>query len=241
MEGLGFARNCAPLFAIAQGGQALTFNGVVGIHTFTLRADPELVPEITDRSDWLEAVDRMRSPGATHADADRSVQLAQAFATRVAERATAFEDLILFGPADERAVVLARGFVTDYDAELVSISRFEGCPLALVLPPGWGRTAPVEVEYGWIPLVDSHWRATLQPSPAASLHVPLPDAPCGPLWVRVIHDRDRSGGLSPGDELCRGADGTGLFRLVGARGARSVACLASTPGEPEPTSLPEGE
>lgn len=223
VEGVGFARNCAPLFAMAQGGQAITFNGVVGIHTFTLRADPDLVPEVP-RSDWLEAVDRIRRPVSTPDEAGASRELARAFATRVAERATAFEDLILFGPRDERTPILARGFVADYDSELVSISRFEGCPLSLQLPPEWGRFAPVLVEYGWAPLSAPHWRTTLQASPAAGRLVPLPDAPCGPLWVRVVHDLDRSSVLSPGDELCRGADTTGLLHLVGTSETRVVPC-----------------
>lgn len=111
-----------------------------------------------------------------------------------------YEDVILVSAPADADAFRRRGYATDHQQGELYLGHYRGCEVTLELPQATGLRS---VEYGWWPLLDA--RRTLPPPAGGEpgrLRLPLPGAPCGASWIRVIADGVR----------CAEADQDGLLR-----------------------------
>jgi hypothetical protein len=155
-------------------------------------------------------------PGAT--SAPRGVHLAQL----AQAGAAGWEDVILWGlPGDVEAFV-ERGYEIDARRGNAALLRYRSCGLAVEVKDAEGAADPLIVQYGWAPLSEPAGVKTWPDGAAAERSIRFPEAPCGPVWVRVAWDRDRNGKPSKADRFCKGADPNGRVHALLARGGAGV-------------------
>jgi hypothetical protein len=214
VKGACFVQHFGSLLSIEQGGLPPTFQGSPALHRFSFLTTQEAGMPRTENLDWRALVASLEAlpQGPEHAASNAAQWFA--VSTRIAEHASRFEDLSIFGSRAERSGIVKRGFSSDLDTDEVFIGRFRGCPCEVVLPEDWLGRAPVIVEYGWWPLRQPSWSSILK-IPRLNRRLELPNAPCGPIWIRLVLDLDGSGTMSDGDLLCKSADRTGQVVLTG--------------------------
>ena len=226
--------NLGQLYATEQGGfPAYTFAVSPVTHHVLVRDDAaSAFPPAPDRN---FPVMLAREGGAP------DTPLRRRLLTYAAAYGPAFEDVILWGHPSDADELLARGFVADWREGGLLLAHFEGCPLALTLETTTEGVlddavdGPIEVELGWLPLSEPsrRFRAEREATAGAgpgSRRIPLPGAPCGPVWIRA---RTAGGGT------CRGADGQGRLLVPDVRAAPELLCTLE-PGLPTPLALKRG-
>ena len=142
----------------------------------------------------------------------------------------AYEDVILHGLPGDIAVLRERGYVIDFERNGLAIARFAGCPVRIELHPPPGGFPPTLVTAGWAPATNTVYSVVLAPREDSNVQsVPLPESPCGDVWIRVLFDMDRNHTASPGDRFCQDADRNGVLQArITAPGAR-IVCAAGAP------------
>jgi len=138
-----------------------------------------------------------------------------------------YEDVVLWGSPADAEPFLARGYVADVRRGGVAIMRFSPCGLdvEVAVPEPLGE--PLIVQYGWAPLPDKVEAAQWPEGasfPDATARASFPAAPCGPVWVRVAWDKDRSGKAGPRDVFCESADDKGRLWVELGREQHRVGC-----------------
>lgn len=214
LKGASFVQHFGSLLSVEQGGLPPTFQGSPALHRFSFLTTEEAGMPRTENLDWRPLVASLEElpQGPEHVASNERLWFA--VSTRIAEHASRFEDLTIFGSRAERAGIIDRGFSSDLDTDEVFIGRFRGCPCEVILPEDWLGRAPIIVEYGFWPLRQPSWSSVLDTTQLGR-HLQLPNAPCGPIWIRLVLDLDGSGAMSEGDLLCRSADPTGQLVLAG--------------------------
>ena len=128
---------------------------------------------------------------------------------------TGYQDILLISAPADADAFRRRGYVTDYQKGELFMAHYRGCDVEVSLPAIAGLDA---VEYGWWPRLDASKRERVEgiaPAADGRLHVPLPGAPCGPVWLR----------LSPSAATCQGADAEGRLRTEAPPGRpHSIRC-----------------
>ncbi len=128
---------------------------------------------------------------------------------------TACEDVLLLSEREDADRLRERGYVDDFQNGQLYLGHYKGCDAEAVLP---AAAAGQVIQFGWWPWTSTGRRVTLEgATPAADgrLHVALPGAPCGRVWLKL-----ESKGLR-----CLGADAEGVVFgdfPVGRRG--SIRC-----------------
>lgn len=208
------ANNVNLLYLIDHGGTATRlFSGASSVHAIAF-LDSRRPP----RQDYFT-----QSLAADHLSA-RDPKLRASVVTQLAANGMAFEGIhVIGGDRDVFRAFNERGYATELENDSLFIGRFEGCPSELVLPADALDGDPVFYDYGLFSrlVINDEIRAlgaTTQIPPNSPVrdglvHVALPARPCGPVWVRVFWDADRSSTFTPGDRTCENAQWEG--RLVG--------------------------
>lgn len=138
-----------------------------------------------------------------------------------------YEDVIVWSDPEDLDAFVERGYVTDVRRGRVAIMHFVPCGLDVEIETPRVTADPLLVQYGWAPLED---KAEMAVSPAGARYrsgrakLRFPWAPCGPIWVRVVWDQDRSGKAGPRDLFCEGADEQGRVQVTLRRGAADFRC-----------------
>jgi hypothetical protein len=217
--------NIGGLYAVAQGGvPPYTFLNNPTTHPFLLTEEGQKkYPEVYDPTD-------LRDPLVATDPARR-----RALMTFLAGVGASFEDLVLDGRAEDGDLLVTLGYAPDFRRGGLFMGSFKGCPVDVEVITEAPRPATVFVEYGFEPLSIALSRATLPAEKTAprgateSIGRVTPVAAlCGPTWLRVTLDLDRSRGPSRGDRYCEGADRAGRLHVMGVRGAK-VVCRMTPP------------
>jgi hypothetical protein len=222
------ANNVNLLYLVDHGGTSTRlFSGAPSVHAIAF-ANSRQPP----RPDYFT-----QSLAADHL-LTKEPRLRASVLTQLAANGMAFEGIhVVGGRHDEFRVLEERGYVPELEKGSLFIARFEGCASELVLPPGALDHEPVFYEYGLFSpvLINDEIRA-LGPSVAIPrdtpvrdglVHVPLPARPCGPIWVRVVWDADRSSTFSPGDATCVNAQWEGRVVATVEPGHFAIACAGA--------------
>lgn len=212
--------NMGALYAVEQGGiPSYTFVTNARIHPFVFSARGRArYPELYDPAD-------LRRPEIAADPAAR-----RALVTFLAAVGMPFEDVVLYGRPEDGDVLAERGYAVDFRRGGLFIGRFLGCPLTIEVRAPAPRSAAMFVEYGFDPMPRALDRRVLPPDETPggesvtklSPRIPL----CGPTWLRVTLDADRSGGPSKGDRFCEGADTKGRVHVTAKRGDTIVCRIA---------------
>lgn len=195
------------LFAVTHGGTVpYVFSGPAAMHAFVPRDTP-LVP-IPSLDDWGLS---SRDPRLVNAEA-RSALL-----TKLMVYGASYENVLFFGSnAQDRALLLDRGFVTDYAHGSFVNAHFDPCRIELVLdvhpndPPVLVRAGFGESEV---------WNAAISPLPPVGDRRPLLASLrtfCGDVWARVEWQNS--------DEHCAHADAQGHIAVHAARPLTRITC-----------------
>ena len=143
---------------------------------------------------------------------------------------SAHEDVIFFGLPADHAVMRERGFVSDFERGSVMIARFVGCPTRVRIEPPEGGLPPTLLLSGWWPDQRPTFSTTLAPRASSeAIVVPIPQSPCGQIWIRVLFDVDRDGKASPGDRTCQGANASSVVQHWVGPGTETIVCAAGDP------------
>jgi hypothetical protein len=209
------------LYALEQGGvPAYLFAGAGAIHALTWRHPPEglaMPPRPSRGHEW-----QLWEPSARADPALRSRVLAG-----MLSYGPDHEDVIFFGLPTDHVVLRERGFVSDFERGNVMIARFVGCPARVRIEPPEGGLPPTLLLTGWWPEHRPTYSTTLAARTSNEpIVVPIPQSPCGQIWIRVLFDMDRDGKSSPGDRTCRGADANAVVQHLVGPGTGTVVCTA---------------
>jgi hypothetical protein len=207
--------NLGALYAVAQGGiPPYVFTTSPRLHPFVFSPEGRArFPDLYDPADLREpklATDPMFRRG---------------FMTFLAAVGTSFEDVVVYGRAEDGDVLAERGYEPVFRRGGLFMGRFAGCPVTISVTAPSPRTAPVFVEYGFDPMPQALTRVAIREKADAGAEIQVkPEVPlCGPAWLRVTLDVDRSGGPSRGDKFCEGADAKGRVRLTAHKG-ETIRC-----------------
>jgi hypothetical protein len=168
LANIGFA------YAAEQGGAIpYLFASSPSLHPSVFRAELGGI-SVPERS-YFDALvsDEWRDPGRLHA-----------LRTSLLADGAAYQDVIIWGDRDLIALLPTRGFVVDYEDNLLALASFHGCPVEISAnaPPG----AEGLLQWGWFPLEEEAGRiatATSQEHPERQGAVIT--TPCGPTWIRL--------------------------------------------------------
>ena len=210
------------LFALQQGGvPAYLFAGAGAIHALNWQYPPQglsMPPRPSRGHEW-----QLWEPSARADPTLRSRALAYLLAFGAAH-----EDVIFFGLPADHEVMRERGFVADFERGNVMVARFVGCPTQVRIEPPESGLPPTLVLAGWWPEQRPTFSTTLAPRASNQpLTVPIPQSPCGQIWLRVLFDMDRNGEASSGDRTCQGADANAVVRHQVGPGTGTVVCVAT--------------
>lgn len=192
------------LFAVTHGGSVpYVFAGPAAVHAFVPRETP-LVP-IPPLDDWgLSNQDpRLVSPAAR-----------AALLTKLAVFGTEYENILVFGAnASDRALLLDRGYLVDFEHGSFMNAHFDPCPVEVVMDVR-PNDPPVLVRGGFEE--NELWTAKIAPiadrrAIKASLRMV-----CGDVWVRVEWQRS--------EEHCANADAHGRVALHAVHAGTHVVC-----------------
>jgi hypothetical protein len=218
-------RHAGALYSVAHGGlQPYLASGTPSVHAISVRKEAwAKMPYAPDVSHWaVVASDAFRNDAARR----RHVL------TELAAFGMAFESIVVFGarPSDI-ALFTSRGFSEEWSRGRLFIGSYRACGTEVILPAREVGSPPVLVSYGLVP-IDAPFdevrldgpRGVAPPEAPPILSIPLSGGLCGEVWVRAVWDEDRSGGLSPGDRTCRGADDAGRLRANVTRDRPRIEC-----------------
>lgn len=214
----------ATLYAIEQGGvPAYLFAGVGAIHALSYRPQPDGIPMPERPARGYEW--GLWSPAARADPTMRERALAHMLGY-----APAYDDVMLWGTEADRAILRGRGFAVDFERGGVTIAHFVGCPARVRIVPPASGLPPTLLLAGWWPDSRPTFSSTLAARASSeSFDLPLPQSPCGAVWIRVLFDMNGDGQLSAGDRLCAGADRNAVLRHTLGPGADTIVCAASEP------------
>jgi hypothetical protein len=214
--------NVGALYAVAQGGAVpYLFMGTPSVHPIgprdawwrAYRGAPPA--EVAD----LAATDRFRDDAAFR----------RGLLTRVAALGVHDDAVLLVGvPADDVQAFLRRGYLADVRTDALLLAHFRGCDARVELRSARDRVREAVVEYGLPPVAAPVARGTVALGAGSTLA--LPDRPCGPIWLRVLVDRDGSGAPSPGDEVCAEAGADGRVLATVDEASPTVSCTLAPIG-----------
>ena len=219
--------NLGDLYAVQQGGVVpYAFVDIPQLHGFVLtKAGFKRFPDIPNRKKLWGPLAQNDPPAEA---SYRSLLLAS-----LAQSGRGYEDVLFYGSAKDRDQIVERGYVTDFDRDGMWIGHYRGCPLKLEVSPAAPRTAPLVVEYGWQPWVESTESKAVPrvavPEDEAAVVVEWAAAPCGPIWVRAGVDVDGSGRWSPAGGKCEGADAEGRLPMQRKPGTPAARCVLRMP------------
>jgi hypothetical protein len=210
------------LYATAEGGLTpYTFASNPVTSPFTLRPDAIHPPPVPPPEKYLPIFASSRF--AT----DPSFRRAEE--SEVATYGMFYEGILLTGATpDDLALWHRRGFVADWERGSVMIAHFEPCPIDVVLPAST-PLPKLDVGVGSFTLLRD-----LAIPPVADdtgeLHFPLPQGPCGRVWVRPRWN----GEADKLAAVCDNLDGEGHLVSYVTRSAGRIACKGHHEGGPVP-------
>jgi len=209
-------RNLGQLYMVAHGGAApYTFATSRFLHGVLYRAEPEAaLPQFPT----LRSLRGFFVPSEPFTPGERERTL-----VRAAMAGSQFEDVILWGPEADIERILATGYEVAYRRGRLAIATFRGCPASLAV--AGPSQAARWVDVGWAPAFDAYRRLSV-PATAGSDEsgLTLPDAPCTPLWLRVV-ESDGAGH----ETVVRCAEAAGEPLLVSGPGGAGPRHLRCTP------------
>ncbi len=186
-----------------------TFTATRELHELVSR--PNNMPPVPMRTFWGAFL-----PGSSVTDKERAAMVAH---LRSGQPGAAYGDVIVIARPWVLDAFVAQGYETDWRQGEALIARFQGCALELVVHGALPTEPALAVEYGWVPLLQTAWETTVQPSSSNDVVLELPHAPCGDVWVRAVQAA----------RLCRGADREGRLVVRAAPGARRPECVLVSP------------
>lgn len=171
------AFNIPLLIAVEQGGIVpYTFTTAKFIHPFVDRRDHPPLPKIPAREHfWLGLVDP---------EVKTKPELRHALLVDIAAQASRFEDVALFGPAEDQKVFDDLGFESAWRSDAGSIATFKGCPVTFGIKGSDEMPKKIQIAYGWFPVMKSIW-SNVVTREGELTKVELPGAPCGPIWAEI--------------------------------------------------------
>jgi hypothetical protein len=177
------AHNVNLLYLVDHGGVAARlFNGVPSAHAIAFAGSRMPPPPDPHAREMIVTPRYAEDP-----------PVRDALLTELAADGMPFEGIHVVGARpNDIALFRARGYVTELEHGSLLVARFEGCQAELDVPPG-----AVSFSYGlFSPLIVRDTPRVLANVPldraAAGTHVPIPGRPCGPIWIRVALEGDRS-------------------------------------------------
>ncbi len=215
-------RNLGALYAVEQGGiPPYVFTTSPRLHSFVFS------PEGRSRYPALFDPLDLRDP-AIETDPGRR----RALLTFIAALGASFEDVVMWGRREDGDTLRDHGYAEDFRRGGLFIGRFEGCPMRIEVMAPAPRAVAVLIEHGFDPLPQPVTWAALPPTNAPGQEparitprVPL----CGPAWLRVALDLDRSGTPSAKDAFCAGADANGKLHFDARKGLVVECRLPAAP------------
>lgn len=223
-------KNSALLVATAHGGYpANYFGGFPLMHSYVRTDDHDVIvpplPSMRFSPDYLRSL------------TDESEF---ALLTELSAASSRLDRALVLAPQESLSHWDMRGFDRVWSGEdgNVALFSYSGCSVGLSLRAPPRAPSPIIIELSWAPLVVPSFQATISagsPIPPAETVLPMPDAPCGPVWIRVWMDVDDNGSLTEGDWTCEGAREDARLSLQAVHGeAISIECNLSSPQEPHP-------
>lgn len=211
-------KNAAVLLSAARGGVPAGFYGFIpGMHPVIERPDVETRRPPTPGHNYYIALVEAQGAGDAQREAALIAELGAA--------AAAWDDVLVSGPQRWIDATLERGFsvVAGAPDSGAVVARFEGCAARVRVPPS-PTPARVLVQVGWAPLLtpSAGGAFPVPPSPEPTA-LPVPAAPCGPVRVWVVDDRDGDGRLSGPDRVCRGTR-QGAFEFDNVAAGATIDC-----------------
>jgi len=218
--------NLGALYAVQQGGVVpYTFVDIPQLHGFVLtKAGYRRFPEIPNRK-------KLWGPLA-QTDPVTDAPFHRLLLTNLARAGSGYQDIIFYGPSQDRKEIYQRGYVTDFEHDGLWIGHYRGCPLRFEVTLTTPTPAPLIVEYGWLPWLDA---AELRVVPQAArteegpIIVDWETAPCGPVWIRAGVDKDASGRWKPVDGRCEGAGEDGRITVQRTSDLKPERCVLRMP------------
>jgi hypothetical protein len=227
----------ATVYAMQQSGVAVVFHGFPAYHPYDMRPpDASWIVEFVSEHQGYVLGELMAEINAGQATPE-NLEFAHQLASRFARAAATYGDLILHGETSLRSLILARGFQTDVETARAWVGRFTGCPLTITFADGAPTGGAVLLEHAWFPLDEPRTRLALNPAELAPTGLPVPLHPCGRSWLQLVHDRDSSAGLSPGDRVCEGTDARGMlfYEMANPQPQTFVCRWVDVSAPPQPT------
>jgi hypothetical protein len=192
-------------FAVTHGGAVpYSFAGPAAVHAFVPRDTPLVpVPPVDQYWSLSREDERLQSP---HSRA--------ALLTELLVFGSFYENILVFGALErDRALLLERGYVIDFEHGSFVNARHVPCPVELVVPVHPGDP-PIMVHGG---LADHKlWAADMRSAPGESAIVASLRMLCGDVWVNPQW-RDGVG-------RCKNADDRGRLAVRAARAGMRVTC-----------------
>jgi len=218
--------NLGALYAVQQGGVVpYAFIGIPQLHGFVLtRGGYRRFPDQPDRKKFWG--------GLAQSDPVRDAPFRTSLLTGLARSGVGYQDVIFYGPPQDREQLSSRGYVTDFARDGLWVGHYRGCPLKLDVSVAGPTSAPLLVQYGWLPSREAAESRVLPRATAAgdgAVSVDWETAPCGPIWVRAGIDKDGSSRWKPGDGKCEGALDDGRLLLLRTEDVKSERCVLRAP------------
>ena len=204
--------NLGHLYAVAQGG-VLPYNFAVDATRFQLQlhADAHLryPPVPDDLYKWAHWVESPATESAQRA----------AVLTRASVYGAFYQDVILWGRAEDANLLVHRGYVLDWQRGGFAVAHFEGCPFTITLEDSTQVPDDLVLELGWYPLDKAVGRTPVRAiERVGRLEIPVDRAPCGAVWLRFSHRISRE------SIPCAGSDAEGRLIVASTRATPSVDC-----------------
>lgn len=218
--------NLGALYAVQQGGVVpYAFVGVPQLHGFVLtRGGYRRFPDQPDRKKFWG--------GLAQSDPVADAPFRTGLLTSLARTGTGYQDVIFYGPVSSREELSARGYATDFARDGLWLGHYRGCPLKVEVSLAGPRTAPLIVQYGWLPLPEPAESRAIPPTAATegeTVSVEWEGAPCGPVWLRAGIDKDGSARWKPTDGSCEGAGLDGRLTAQRTTESKAERCVLRAP------------
>ena len=218
--------NLGALYAVQQGGIVpYAFVGIPQLHGFVLtRGAYRLFSDQPDRKAFWG--------GLAQSDPVADAPYRTSLLTSLARSGSGYQDVVFYGPDPDRDQLASRGYVTDFAKDGLWLGHYRGCPLELEVGVVGPRSAPLRVEYGWLPLVETAETRLVPPSAATeseTVRVQWDGAPCGPVWVRAGIVKNGSTRWKPVEGACAGAGPDGSLFLPRTAEGNTEHCVLRAP------------
>ena len=181
---LGPARQLAALYATQQGGTIPSaFAGTFAIHPFTVRRG-EAAPHVPIPDEQTTGFGEERARLANPKARIRALQ-------NIAVHAQSYEDVLLFGAADEDVAILGElGLRTTFRQDTFAMLQLEPCTIEVVIEDR-ERASTITVGGGIAGRNEIMWERRAKPGPmapgasAGEIVAPVAQRLCGRGWIRV--------------------------------------------------------